>query len=108
MTQKEQARLQILNSLLAEHMILNQAATFVGVSARHTRRMLAAYREEGSSRTRSRSSWTTSTQHDIGDTEVRSAARCSVPLLGTNHTHLSELLRSESVWTSIEPHCGAY
>ena len=47
MTQKEQARLQVLNSLLAEHMTLDQAATLMGVSPRHTRRILAAYREKG-------------------------------------------------------------
>ena len=44
---KEQARLQVLNSLLAEHMTLDQAATLMGVSPRHTRRILAAYREKG-------------------------------------------------------------
>ena len=49
MTQKEQARLQVLNSLLAEHLTLDQAATLIGVSPRHTRRILAAYREEGAS-----------------------------------------------------------
>ena len=47
LTPKEQARLQVLNSLLAEHMTLDQAATLMGVSTRHTRRMLAAYREKG-------------------------------------------------------------
>ena len=47
MTQKEQARLQVLNSLLAEHMTLEQAATLMGVTTRHTRRILAAYRELG-------------------------------------------------------------
>ena len=45
MTQKEQTRLQVLNSLLAEHMTLEQAATLLGVSERHTRRILAAYPE---------------------------------------------------------------
>ena len=45
MTPKEQRRLQVLNSLLAEHITLNQAATLMGVSERHARRMLAAYRE---------------------------------------------------------------
>ena len=47
MTQKEQARLQVLNSLLAEHMTPDQAATLMGVTTRHTRRILAAYREKG-------------------------------------------------------------
>ena len=47
MTPKEQTRLQVLNGLLAEHMTLDQAATLLGVSERHTRRILAAYREGG-------------------------------------------------------------
>ena len=47
LTPKEQTRLQVLNSLMAEHMTLDQAATLMGVSTRHTRRMLAAYREKG-------------------------------------------------------------
>ena len=49
LTPKEQTRLQVLNSLLAEHMTLDQAATLMGVSTRHTRRILAAYREHGAS-----------------------------------------------------------
>ena len=32
LTQKEQARLQVLNSLLAEHMTLDQAAMLIGVT----------------------------------------------------------------------------
>ena len=47
LNQKEQAGLQILNSLLSEHMTVDQAATLMGVSTRHTRRILAAYTEEG-------------------------------------------------------------
>ena len=54
MNPKEQARLQVLNSLLAEHMTLDQADTLMGVSPRHTRRILAAYRERGAA-VRSRS-----------------------------------------------------
>ena len=33
--------------MLAEHMTLEQAATLMGVTTRHTRRILAAYRELG-------------------------------------------------------------
>ena len=47
LTQQEQARLQVLNNLLAGYMTTEQAATLMGVSARHTRRILAAYREDG-------------------------------------------------------------
>ena len=47
MTPKEQTRLQVLNSLPAEHMTLDQAATLMRVSPRHTRRMLMDYRNDG-------------------------------------------------------------
>ena len=47
MNQKEQGRLQVLNSLLAKHMTIEQASTLMGVSIRHTWRILAAYKEEG-------------------------------------------------------------
>ena len=47
MTQKEQTRLLVLNNLMAEHMATKQAATLMGVSARYTRRILAAYSKEG-------------------------------------------------------------
>ena len=47
LTQKEQTRLQVLNSLLADHMALDQAAELMGLSPRHTRRILAAYQERG-------------------------------------------------------------
>ena len=48
LTQKEQARLQVLNSLLTEHMTLDQAATLMGVTTRHTRRILALTEKRGS------------------------------------------------------------
>ena len=47
MTQKEQTRLQVLNSLMAEQIALDQAAELTGVSPRHTRRILTAYRKKG-------------------------------------------------------------
>ena len=47
MTPKEQMRVQVLNSLLAEQIALDQAAELMGVSTRHARRITAAYREEG-------------------------------------------------------------
>ena len=47
LTQKEQTRLQELNSVLADQVPVCQAAEVLGVSERHMRRILAAYREEG-------------------------------------------------------------
>ena len=92
MTPKEQSRLQVLDSLLAEHMTLDQAATLMGVSTRHTRRMLAAYRERG----------VTAVAHGHrgrrAPNATPEAVACNVVHpAGTryaeaNHTHLSELL----------------
>ena len=47
LTQKEQTRLQVLNSVLADQVPVCQAAEVLGVSERHLRRILAAYRKEG-------------------------------------------------------------
>ena len=47
LTPKEQTRVQVLNSLLAEQIVLDQAAELMGVSTRHARRITIAYREEG-------------------------------------------------------------
>ena len=47
MTPKEQMGVQVLNSLLAEQIVLDQAAELMGVSTRHARRITTAYRERG-------------------------------------------------------------
>ena len=39
LTPKEQMRVQVLNSLLAEQIALDQAAELMGVSTRHARRI---------------------------------------------------------------------
>ena len=93
LNQQEQARLQILNSLLSEHMTVDQAATLMGVSTRHTRRILAAYREEGAAALAHghRGRRAPNTTPDSIRAEVLSLARTMYS--GVNHTHLSELLR---------------
>ena len=47
MTQKEQTRLKVLNSVLEDRVSVSQAAEVMGVSERHTRRILRAYRNDG-------------------------------------------------------------
>ena len=93
MTQKEQARIQVLNSFMADHMTTEQAATLMGVSARHTRRVLAAYRRDGAAAiahgNRGRRP-ANATPHPLA-TDVVLLARTRYA--GANHTHLSELLR---------------
>ena len=92
MNAKEQTRLQVLNSLLAEHMTLDQAATLMGVSPRHTRRILAAYREKGVAAVahghRGRRPG-----NATPDAVVAGVVRLArTRYAGANHTHLSELL----------------
>ena len=93
LTQREQARLQVLNSLLAGHMTMDQAATLMGVSTRHTRRILAAYREEGAAALShgNRGLRATNATPETTKAEVLRLARSRYS--ETNHTHLSELLR---------------
>ena len=92
LTPKEQTRLQVLNSLLAEHMTSDQAATLMGVSTRHTRRMLAAYREKGAAAIahghRGRKAPNATPESVACDVVHLARTRYS----GANHTHLSELL----------------
>ena len=92
MTPKEQTRLQVLNSLLAEHMTLGQAAPLMGVSPRHTRRILTAYREKGSAAVahghRGRRAPNATPEAVVA--EVVHLARTRYE--GANHTNLSELL----------------
>ena len=92
MTPKEQSRLQVLNSLLADHMTLDQAATLMGVSTRHTRRMLAAYKEEGAAAVahghRGRRAPNATPEAVASDVVHLAGTRYS----GANHTHLGELL----------------
>ena len=47
LNQKEQARLSVLNSVLEYQVPIADAAELLGVTPRHARRMLAAYRRDG-------------------------------------------------------------
>ena len=93
MTRKEQTRLQVLNSLIAEHMTIEQAATLMGLSARHTRRILAAYRKEGAAALAhgNRGRRPANATPDALATDAVLLARTRYS--GVSHTHLSELLR---------------
>ena len=93
LTQQEQARLQVLNNLLAGYMTTEQAAILMGVSTRHTRRILAAYREKGAAaiahgnRGRRPANATPSTL------AIEAVRLARTRYAGVNHTHLSELLK---------------
>ena len=51
LNQQEQARIQVLNGVLEYQLPIAQAAEIMGISERHTKRLLAAYRKVGSRRT---------------------------------------------------------
>ena len=73
-------------------MTLDQAAALMGVSPRHTRRILAAYREKGAAAVahgnRGRKPVNSTPQSVAADLVRLARTRYA----GTNHTHLSELL----------------
>ena len=92
MTQKEQTRLQILNSLLAEHIALDQAATLMGVSTRQTRRILAAYQERGAAAVAHGHRGRKPANAIPEATRSRVVHLARTVYEGANHTHLSELL----------------
>ncbi len=92
MTPKEQSRLQVLNSLAAEQMTLDQAAELMGVTARHTRRILVAYRERGAAALahghRGRRPTNATPEALVADVAHLARTRYA----GVNHTHFAELL----------------
>ena len=91
--QIEQGRLQVLNSLLAEHITLEQAAALMGVSPRYTRRILAAYRGKGAAAVahghRVRKPVNATPDAVAEDVVLLVRTRYA----GNNHSHLSELLK---------------
>ena len=92
LTQREQTRLQILNSLLDEQMTTEQVAILMGASTRHASRIRAAYRREGAAALAHGNLGRTpaNATPDTVIAEVVNLARTRYS--GANHSHLSELL----------------
>ena len=91
--QRELARLQALNDILEYQVPIGQAAEILGVSERHARRLLNAYRRDGAvalahgNRGRRPS-------NAVLESDAAAVVRlASAKYAGTNHTHLTELLR---------------
>ena len=92
MTPKEQTRIQVPNNPMVEQIALDQAAELMGVSPRHTKCMLVAYRENGAAALahghRGRKPGNVTSEAVIADVVHLARTRYE----GANHTHLSELL----------------
>ena len=92
LTSKEQARLQVLNSFLTKHIALDQEAELMGVSPRHTRRILASYQERGAAALAHghRGRRPANATPDAVAADVVHLARTKYE--SANHSHFSELL----------------
>ena len=92
LTTKEQTRIQVLNAVLEGEVTAVKAAGLMGVSERHGRRLLAAYRKEGAAAiahgNRGRKPSTTT----YPDTQHRVRELAEGRYAGFNHTHLTEML----------------
>ena len=89
---KEQTRLCIMNAVLERQWSVAEAAPLLGVSERHTWRLLAAYRKEGAAALahRNRNRLPPNATPVAVQTQVIALARDRYK--GVNHTHLTELL----------------
>ncbi|MCY4365164.1 MAG: ISNCY family transposase [Chloroflexi bacterium] len=92
LNQREQARLQVLNSVLEYQLPTTQAAEVLGISERQVRRILAAYRREGAAAlvhgNRGRQSRNTIPEETASAVVVLASGKYA----GFNHSHLSEVL----------------
>ena len=92
MNQKEQARLSVLNSVLEYQVPIVQAAEVLGVSPRHARRLLAAYRQDGATAL-AHGNRGRRPHNAIPSAEAAAVVELATGRYeGANHTHLTELL----------------
>ncbi len=88
LTQREQTRLQVLNRLVAQQLTPVEATTILGVSERHTWRMLAAYRKEGAAALPHGNRGRRPLNAVAEETRERVVALARTRYAGLNHTHL--------------------
>ena len=93
MNQKEQARLSVLNSVLEFQVPIVQAAEVLGVSQRHARRLLAAYREAGVAAL-AHGNRGRRPHNAIPPAQAAAVVQLAAQRYqGANHTHFTELLQ---------------
>ncbi len=90
--QRELARLHVLNNVLEYQVPIDQAAEILGVSERHARRLLKAYRREGAAAL-AHGNRGRRPHNAIPESQAAAVVHlASTHYAGTNHTHLTELL----------------
>jgi transposase len=92
LTQREQARLQTLNLVLEGWMGVGEAAYILGLSERHTWRIIASYRKAGAAGLAHGNRGCRPINTTSEETRQRVITLASTRYAGFNHTHLTELL----------------
>lgn len=92
LTQREQARLQVLNRVLERQMGVGEAAQVLGLSERHTWRILAAYRKEGAAALAHGNRCRRPANVTPEGVRLQVITLARTCYAGFNHTHLAELL----------------
>ena len=92
LTQREQTRLQVLNRLVAQQLMTREAAAILGLSDRHTWRMLAAYRKEGAAALAHGNRGSRPRNAVAEETRRKVIALARTRYAGFNHTHLAEIM----------------
>ena len=93
MKQREQARIQVLNTVLEHHLAIGQAAEIMGVSERHAKRLLAAYRKEGPAALAHGNRGRRPHNAVPEDAAAAVVKLASNGYAGANHSHFTELLQ---------------
>ena len=93
MNQQEQARIQVLNSVLEYHLPIAQAAEIMGISERHTKRLLAAYRRDGPAALAHGNRGRRPHNAVPEATATAVVKLASNHYAGANHSHFTELLQ---------------
>ena len=101
LSQREQARLETLNRVLEGQLRASEAAMVLGVSERHTWRMLAAYRREGAAAVAHGNRGRRPANATPTDVSQQVIELARTRYAGVNYTHLTELLEErESIHLS--------
>ena len=92
MKQRELARLHVLNNVLEYQIPIGQAAEILGVSERHTRRLLSSYGRDGAA-VLAHGNRGREPHNAVLESEAAAVVRLArTEYAGTNHTHLTELI----------------
>ena len=92
LNQREQARLQVLNSVMEYQLPRIQAAELLGISERQLRRVLAAYRRDGAAALVHGNSGRKPRNSVPEDVVAAAVILASEKYVGFNHSHLTEVL----------------